>query len=659
MQRARAVVFLLATLLTAAACAGRGGPARTAPRRRPPPPPLTTGSLALRVVYPPPQARAAAGAGEWWGFAADSTYRMQARDSTFVFGSAGRGDAAVTVNGLDVAVYPTGGWIAWLPLPDDSVATFEVVGAAGGDTARVTFVARVARGYEPPLTGAWIDTTALHPAGDRWVRPGEGVRLAVRAVPGGQVRARLPDGRTLNFLPESTPAELPWGERAFSTTPPPNRPPRSDRYVAWWLGPLGPDPGPAMAPLSLPEPDDSTWVWLEAILGADTARARWPLRLAQVPADVPQLVVVNDDTAGTGRSDNTLAGRPSPFGTYHWFFPNGTVAPVSGRWNSQVRLQLSRATAAWVDAADVQPLPPGLPPPSAPARSLRLLPGERSVVLRVPLPARLPFRVDEAERELTLTVYGVAADVDWIQYGGTDPFVQLIAYAQPAEDETAIRVTLSEPVWGYRTRWDGDDLLFEIRRPPRIERRRPLAGRRIALDAGHPPGGATGPTGVREPDVVLEIARKAKRLFEERGATVIMTRDRDAPVDLAARPQVAERAEAEVLISIHANALPDGINPFVNHGTSVYYFHPRSAPLARALNRALVRQFGYPDLGMGRGDLALARPTWMPAALTEGLFMMLPDQEAVLASDEGQWRYARGIVEGLAAFLRERAATRP
>ncbi len=62
---------------------------------------------------------------------------------------------------------------------------------------------------------------------------------------------------------------------------------------------------------------------------------------------------------------------------------------------------------------------------------------------------------------------------------------------------------------------------------------------------------------------------------------------------------------------------------------------------------------------MGRGDLALARPTWMPAALTEGLFMMLPDQEAVLASDEGQWRYARGIVEGLAAFLRERAATRP
>jgi N-acetylmuramoyl-L-alanine amidase len=38
---------------------------------------------------------------------------------------------------------------------------------------------------------------------------------------------------------------------------------------------------------------------------------------------------------------------------------------------------------------------------------------------------------------------------------------------------------------------------------------------------------------------------------------------------------------------------------------------------------------------------------------------MLPDQEAVLASREGQDRYARGLVEGLEAFLRERAQEQP
>jgi N-acetylmuramoyl-L-alanine amidase len=89
----------------------------------------------------------------------------------------------------------------------------------------------------------------------------------------------------------------------------------------------------------------------------------------------------------------------------------------------------------------------------------------------------------------------------------------------------------------------------------------------------------------------------------------------------------------------------------------VYYFYARSAPLAWELNDALVRQFGSDDLGIGRGNLALARTTWMPSALTEGLFMMIPEQETVLASEEGQWRYARGIVEGIAAFLRNIATT--
>ena len=109
------------------------------------------------------------------------------------------------------------------------------------------------------------------------------------------------------------------------------------------------------------------------------------------------------------------------------------------------------------------------------------------------------------------------------------------------------------------------------------------------------------------------------------------------------------------LVSIHANALPDGVNPFSNNGTSVYYFQPRSADLARALDRALVAELGLRDLGMGRGDYALVRPTWMPAALTEAAFIIIPEQETLLASDDGQWRYARGVAAGIEAFLRERA----
>jgi N-acetylmuramoyl-L-alanine amidase len=70
---------------------------------------------------------------------------------------------------------------------------------------------------------------------------------------------------------------------------------------------------------------------------------------------------------------------------------------------------------------------------------------------------------------------------------------------------------------------------------------------------------------------------------------------------------------------------------------------------------ALVRRLGVRDLGIGRGDLAMVRTTWMPSVLTEGLFMIVPEQEAALRSPRGQRLYAEAVVEGIRRFLRERA----
>jgi N-acetylmuramoyl-L-alanine amidase len=650
MPRAFAAGIALLAAAIAMACGGRGASIEPAPETVPPPPPAT-GPLRVHVVYPPTEG-GSAGSGEAIEVRTIPSYLMPRTDSAFIFGSTGNAAAELWVNGEPVPVYPSGGWIAWLPVIPmaDSLAAFDVLAVRGHEAARVRVVAPLAPRYVPPATTAWIDTTSFRPTGRGWIRPGEGVTLSVRAVPGARVFARLLDGSVITFVEELSPEAVPWGERAFGTEAPRLGPPVPGRYVAQWDGPIPPHPGDVLGTPAPPDTALPAGAVVEAIVGSDTARVTWPLRVAVLDPAHPTVAVVDDDTAGVG-SDSVLAGRPAPNATYHWFFPAGTRAVVDGRWNDQARLRLSRTTAAWVDAADVQPLPPGTPPPSGVAGSMRLTPGEASVVLRVPLPARVPFRVDESEHVLRLTLYGVAADMNWIQYGGTDAFVELVEFAQPAEDEVVITTTLAQPVWGYRTAWRGNDLLLEIRRPPPIDPAHPLVGRVIAVDAGHPPGGATGPTGVREADVALAVALEAARLLEERGASVVLTRTADSAVGLADRPRLAEAAGAELLVSIHANALPDGMNPFVNSGTSVYFFHPRAAALARAIDRALVREFGARDLGVGRGDLALARPTWMPAVLIEGLFLMLPDHETVLASGEGQQRYARGIVEGLTVFL--------
>jgi N-acetylmuramoyl-L-alanine amidase len=142
-------------------------------------------------------------------------------------------------------------------------------------------------------------------------------------------------------------------------------------------------------------------------------------------------------------------------------------------------------------------------------------------------------------------------------------------------------------------------------------------------------------------------------MLEDEGATVILTRADRSAVRLYDRTERAELLDAEIFVSIHNNALPDGVNPFESHGTSVYYFHRQSLDLARALQNRLLESLGLADLGIGRASLAVARATWMPAALTEGAFMMIPDQEAGLRNPAFQDAYARGVLEGLRDFLRE------
>ena len=611
-----AAVFVAATL----GCAARS----PSPIARLPSP--SSAPLHITVVYP------------------DTADPIQAQDSSFLFGSvgAGRGDVTLTINGVAVPVSPRGTWLAWLPLPPDSLARFDIVARAGtgAEQQETTFVARIAQPYRPP-TGAmaWIDTTSFTPTDSLAFPAGEGIRLSVRATPGAQVRLRMEGVRTpVWFVPDTLPEEPAWGVRAFGTDTAAYRlPPAADRYVAWL---------PAV-PLC-----DAI---VEAIVGTDTARAVWPLVLDTLDRSHPLVVMLNDDTAHTGKSDSLTVGKAVPYGTYNWFFPLGTTSVATARYGSQTRLQLSRGAVAWVNSADVIPLAPNTPPPGGIVGSVRLTANSKSLVLRVPLPARVPFKVEEEERSLTLRLYGAQSDVNWMQHGGTDPYVTRMSYAQPTADEVTITLALSGRVWGYRTHWSGRDLVLEIRRPPAIDSQHPLAGRTIVIDPGHPPVGAHGPSGLWEPVATLAVSKQVKALLEHEGATVLLTRTDSLPIDLFPRTNFAEHHDADLLVSIHANALPDGINPFVNNGTSVYYFHPRSAALARALDRALVAELRVRDLGMGRGDYALARDPWFPSSLTEGLFMMIPEQEAMLASPEGQLRYARGIAKGIQDFLREMA----
>lgn len=614
------------------------------PSRALPPVPPVRGPLVLKVMYPAPDAV------------------LQIRDSSFLFGTAGSGDARVTVNGQAARVWPNGAWLAYVALPLDSVMPVRIEARTAADSAALDYPIRrlVPDAGRLTVGAAWVDTLSLTPSGRLWLGQGEYVTLGVRAAEGAQVRLRLPDGTAVPLNSQPGTMEVPAGVRAFDRdTTRLQTPVVRDRFVGLLRGrAVGPDPGPVLPlPFAL-APLDTAWAVVEAIVGADTARARWPLQAAVLDS-LPLVAELADDTTQGAVPDSMTVGRAVPGGTYAWFFPTGTRAAVIGRRNDDLRLRLSRAAEAWIPVAEARPIARGGPAPAAVVGSVSITPHPDRASVRIPLSQRVPFRVEEGDRSLVVTFYGASGDVNWMRYGPADSLVRRMSWRQVAADEVAITFELTRPVWGFAARWSRSDLIFDIRRPPPIDPGDPLRGRLIAVDAGHPPGGAIGPTGLREAEANLGVALELERLLVAAGAKVLMTRTADSAVDLWPRVHLAEQANADLLVSIHNNALPDGINPFVNNGTSVYYNHPRSIPLARAVQSALLRRLGLRDLGIGRGDLALVRGTWMPSILTEGLFMMLPDQEAALRSADGRHRYAQAVLDGLREYLKERAADSP
>jgi N-acetylmuramoyl-L-alanine amidase len=484
------------------------------------------------------------------------------------------------------------------------------------------------------------------------------------------------------LLPQKQWEEVPPALRAFDRDSNKLRTPAEVRYVGVIRGrSIGPDPGPVLrgptaalvkvlgraalrcvtgAPCPVPYAElvspDSSWAVVEAALEGDTVRTRWPLQVALIDT-LPVVAQLDDDTLGRGNTDGVTPGRATPAGSYSWFFPTGTRVAVSGRVNEDLRIRLSPLSEGWVPVGEARPLPRGVPEPRAVMGSVTLTAAPDWVTLRIPLTQRVPFHVTEGDRGLAVRFYSAAGDVDWMRHP-TDTLVERLSWAQTGRDEVTLTVALTEPVWGYRTRWNRNDLLLDIRRPPRITAKNPLRGRVIAVDPGHPPLGATGPTGLREADANLAVATQLRSLLETAGARVVMTRTTDMALDLWPRLAMADSAGAELLVSIHNNALPDGVNPFTNNGTTVFYNQPRSAPLASGIQQALVRRLKLPDLGISRADLAMVRPTWMPSVLVEGMFIILPDQEEALRSPGGAQRYARGVYDGIRRFLEEWAQLR-
>jgi N-acetylmuramoyl-L-alanine amidase len=592
----------------------RPAPAPTEPIANAPPLPAiphVSGPLAIKVVYPQPN------------------QLLAARDTNFIFGSVGSGDATLTIDDIPVRVEPNGAFIAWIPVPSQASPRYRLVASVGADTVRATHAVRLPapRTVISESDKLFVESASATPRDRLELRGDEPVRVSVRATPSATAFVRDSAGMTWPLVGAVARA----GARAL----------RNVADSALFVGDVPSHALGTRSRLFVARGSDTTRIQLSAVKLVDEA--------------IPQLGILVASDSTVPDTDRVTIGRPTPTGTYRWLLLPGTVVPVTGRTNNAVRVRLDQQLEVWVDEKDIRPMPPGTPQPRRVVSVIRSLPAAEWVDIVVPTGDRPPFLVQENGREITLTLYATIPSSENVGMPFADPLVRSVTYDQPFSDRARVTVHLNDDVYGYLVFWNGNALVLRLRRPPAIaDDASPLRGLTIAVDPGHPPVGSTGPTGLYEGVATLAVGTVLKAMLEERGATVVMTRTTPDPVPLNDRPTIGRRANVHALVSLHLNALPDGANPFTNRGTGTYHYFPHSQALAAHVQQHMVQRLGLYNEGVYYQNLAVARNPWFPAILVEAAYIMRPDHEAALRTPEFQSAYALGVVEGLEAYFRAR-----
>jgi N-acetylmuramoyl-L-alanine amidase len=195
--------------------------------------------------------------------------------------------------------------------------------------------------------------------------------------------------------------------------------------------------------------------------------------------------------------------------------------------------------------------------------------------------------------------------------------------------------------------------------PARAPRNLPIT---VVVDPGHGGmhTGGKGRTGLLEKDINLDVSLELKRLLEDMGARVVMTRTTDRHFatevddDLNVRVDLANRAAPDLFLSVHTN--------WVEHPAARGYevWVPKNARGARdaesrRLARAILGELGQVWTSDDRGikdehNLRVLKGTTCPAALVELEFVSNPQAERQLARRDVRLKLAAALADAVRAW---------
>jgi len=563
---------------------------------------------------------------------------------SFIFGSAAPG-CAVEVNGVPALVAQSGGWIAYVPFAPGEFH-LHVLARLGRATASLDRIVNVAAPLQTlPASPARVDTAVpSKPDTNFTLNPGDMIDAFIKASTGARVTASFDGGITRVQLvetraPGASPSEK---ERILGDASA-----GADLVGGLYEGELRipATPGTLSVEYMVTAPDGS--------VAKATARG---IITVEPPGwlKVGHIVLADRSKDIDARPYGIVESEPD--GGWLFYPPERTPFEITGSAGDYYRVALGANQQGWIDKKSIEFDAPGTPRPRASVQGVVVEDGERAGTVIVHLSGRVPYWVSESVDTpgLRIRLFGAAAGGDFVRYGADRGNVAEVRWDQLGGGVAILEIKLRQhTMWGYHAQWDGNDLKLVVKKPPRFKPApaSALDGLIVAIDPGHSPdSGSIGPLGTQERDVNLAIAERLATHLESLGARAVLTRTANVPVGLYDRTDLAAHVGADILISVHNNALPDGVDPFTHHGFSVYYYQPQSLALARAIHDAYRRDTQLPDYGLYYDNLALTRPTEELAVLTESAFIMWPPEEMDLRDPAFQDKLAATIADGVNRF---------
>jgi N-acetylmuramoyl-L-alanine amidase len=235
--------------------------------------------------------------------------------------------------------------------------------------------------------------------------------------------------------------------------------------------------------------------------------------------------------------------------------------------------------------------------------------------------------------------------------------------------------------------------LAPLMRPEAHAAQLPEPPRVVVLDPGHggtDPGKQNLRLKLDEKDMTLDVALRLRKILEARGYTVLMTRTTDTrfanspAVDLPLRAEVANKAKADLFLSIHFNAVDPRDAQRVS-GSETYVLTPQfmvstqpesdksmipvqnpgnrqdvaNVILGYQLHRRLLGELKTSDRGFKRYRLAVLRTLNCPGALVEAAYLSNDAEAARVATPEFRQQIAEAIAAGVGDYAAMLAALRP